>query len=242
MGTLRQTMVASLLVGLVVGTASAQQGRRGFGFFGGGFGGAGGNLLTLAANEAVQKELGVSADLASKLTSLRDDYRAAQQKEYQTAGIRFQDFQNLSADERQSLMRKMAEVNAKLNEEFTPQLQKLLSADQMARLKQIQLQAQGALALTTNDEVVRELQLTEEQRRKLTEVQNEYLRRQRDLFTDGGDPQQRFARIRDLNRERDDKLLAVLTDAQKQKFNAMKGEPFDVSQLGFGGRGRRGNN
>lgn len=198
-------------------------------------------MLTLATNEAVQKELGIGADLAAKLASLRDDYRAAIQKEYQTAGIDFQSFQNLSADERQKVTAKMTEINTKLNEEFTPQLAKLLSADQMGRLKQIQIQAQGATALTTNPEVAQALNLSEEQRRKLNDLQAEFARRQRDLFT-SGDPQERFAKLRELNRERDAKLLEVLTDEQKQKFTALKGDPFDVSQLGFGGRGRRGNN
>lgn len=240
MGTLRQVVGVGLIVGLVATSASAQQGRRGFGFFGGGFG-PGGNLLTLATNEAVQKELGIGADLAAKLTSLRDDYRAAIQKEYQTAGIDFQNFQNLSADERQKVMAKMTEINTKLNEEFTPQLAKLLSADQMVRLKQIQIQAQGATALTANPEVAKELNLSEEQQRKLSDLQAEYARRQRDLFA-SGDPQERLAKMRELSSERDAKMLAVLTDEQKQKFTALKGEPFDVSQLGFGGRGRRGNN
>jgi hypothetical protein len=240
MGTLRQVVGVGLIVGLVATSASAQQGRRGFGFFGGGFG-PGGNLLTLATNEAVQKELGIGADLAAKLTSLRDDYRAAIQKEYQTAGIDFQNFQNLSADERQKVMAKMTEINTKLNEEFTPQLAKLLSADQMVRLKQIQIQAQGATALTANPEVAKELNLSEEQQRKLSDLQAEFLRRQRDLFA-SGDPQERLAKMRELSSERDAKMLAVLTDEQKQKFTALKGEPFDVSQLGFGGRGRRGNN
>jgi Spy/CpxP family protein refolding chaperone len=240
MGTLRQVVGVGLIVGLVATSASAQQGRRGFGFFGGGFG-PGGNLLTLATNEAVQKELGIGADLAAKLTSLRDDYRAAIQKEYQTAGIDFQNFQNLSADERQKVMAKMTEINTKLHEEFTPQLAKLLSADQMVRLKQIQIQAQGATALTANPEVAKELNLSEEQQRKLSDLQAEYARRQRDLFA-SGDPQERLAKMRELSSERDAKMLAVLTDEQKQKFTALKGEPFDVSQLGFGGRGRRGNN
>jgi len=241
MRTFRQAMGVGLLVMLVAADASAQQGRRGFGFFGGGFG-AGNNLLTLATNEAVQKELGIGADLASKLTSLRDDYRAAIQKEYQTAGIDLRNFQDLSADERQKLMAKMAEINTKLNEEFTPQLAKLLSADQMGRLKQIQVQTQGATALTANPEVARELNLSEAQRQKLSELQAEFARRQRDLFTGGGDPQERFAKMRELNSERDAKMLEVLTEEQKQKFTALKGDPFDVSQLGFGGRGRRGNN
>jgi hypothetical protein len=138
-------------------------------------------------------------------------------------------------------MTKMTEINTKLNEEFTPQLAKLLSADQISRLKQIQIQAQGGTALTANPEVAKALNLSEEQRRKLSDLQAEFARRQRELFA-SGDPQERFAKMRELNRERDAKMLEVLTEEQRQQFTALKGDPFDVSQLGFGGRGRRGNN
>ena len=56
--------VLVVTMALAVGTVSAQQkGRRGGGGF---FGGGGNNLVTLAAVEAVQKDLGVSSDVAGK--------------------------------------------------------------------------------------------------------------------------------------------------------------------------------
>src|SRR5206468_11764009 len=135
---------AVVALGLVVVSASAQQkGQRGF--FGGG--GQFNSLVTLASQEPVQKELGVSGDAASKLTSLRDDYVAAQRKEYESAGINPQDFQNLSAEQRQ----KMNSIATKLGEEFNPKVKELLSADQFKRLKQIQIQAQGSAALNIPD-------------------------------------------------------------------------------------------
>ena len=95
------TLATVVATCLVVSTASAQQrGRGGFGF--GPY-----NAVTIAANDAVQKELGLSGDISGKLAVLRDDYRAAAQKEYQNAGI---DFQNLSAEDRQ----KIAEIGGKL--------------------------------------------------------------------------------------------------------------------------------
>ena len=120
---------AVLAVAMAVGTAPAQQkgkGRDGFGGFGGG--GFGGNsLVSLAGNEAVQKDLGISGDLAGKLTSLRDDLDAARQKEYQVAGINPRDFQNLSAEQRQT----MNQIGNKLNEEFDPKLKAMVSTDQI---------------------------------------------------------------------------------------------------------------
>jgi len=224
--------VAVVAVATVVGIASAQQGKgRGGGFFGGA---AGGNLTVLAASEAVQKDLGLSGDVVGKLTSLRDDFFAASQKENQNAGIRPQDFQNLSADERRAATEKMAAIGAKLNEEFTPKLKELLSADQFKRLKQIQIQAMGAGPALASKEVASELGLSDEQTKKIGEVNAEALGKQREL---SGDFQERFAKIRELNTERDNKAVELLTADQKTKFTALKGSAFDTTQLGFGGRG-----
>jgi hypothetical protein len=231
-------LVVVTVCALAVSTAAAQQGRRGGGF--GGFGGGGSNLVTIAANEAVQKELGLSGDLSGKLTTLRDDYRAAVQKEYQTAGIDFQGFQDLSADERQKLTAKMTVVNNKLNDEFNPKVKSLVSSDQHKRLTQIQLQAnlrnQGPSALTAA-EVASELKLTDDQKKKLDDLNTEFARKQRELFTGGGGGnQEAFTKLRE---ERTAKTMEVLTAEQKEKLNTLKGADFDVSQIGFGG-GRRG--
>ena len=226
------------LVALLAAVADAQQGRGRSGFS---FGGQSRGLVSLASNEAVQKDLGLSGDVVSKLNTLNDDYRAARTKEYSTAGIDFQNFGDLSNDERQKLTAKMNDVNTKLNEEFTPKLKELLSADQMKRLRQIQVQEQGASSLTSAD-VAKELALTDDQKKKLEEVQAEYGRKQRELFAGGGggDQQERFAKFRELSSTRDKQALEVLTAEQKTKYEALKGSAFDVSQLGFGGRGRRG--
>jgi Spy/CpxP family protein refolding chaperone len=223
--------VVAVTLALLVSTVSAQQkGRRG------GFGGFGPtNLVTLAANESVQKDLGLSGDVAGKLTSLRDDYRAAVQKEYQSAGINFQDFQNITNEQRQ----KMADIGRKLNNEFDPKVKELVSADQYKRLKQIQLQAnlrnQGPSALTDAD-VAAELKLTDEQKKKLDDLNAEYGRRLRG-GAGGGGGAEAFAQLRE---ERTTKTMEVLTADQKAKLETLKGGAFDVSQLGFGGR--RGKN
>src|SRR5688572_16976173 len=116
-------VLALVAIGLIAGTLSAQQRGRG-----GGFGPT--NAVTVAANEAVQKELGLSADIVAKVTTLRDDYRAALQKAYETNGINPQDFQNITAEQRQ----KMLDLAAKINEEFNPKVKGLVAADPFKRL------------------------------------------------------------------------------------------------------------
>ena len=55
------------------------------------------------------------------------------------------------------------------------------------------------------------------------------------------DFRERFENMRKMGEDRDAKVLAVLTDKQRQQYEQLKGEPFDVSQLRpRWGRGRGG--
>jgi hypothetical protein len=204
-----------------------------------GFGRSSNSLVGLAANEAVQKELGVAGDATKKLQSLSDDYRAASQKETTALGIDFAAIADLPRAEQAAKNREvnatLAEMTRKLTAEFQPKLREILSDEQLARLRQIQLQAMGIDAYSEPD-VVAALAFTDEQKRKLVDLKNEYSRKQQDL---DGDFQQRFGRIRELNVERDKLAIEVLTSAQKLQLEGLYGKPFDTTQLGFG---RRRNN
>jgi hypothetical protein len=225
-----------IVLAVLVSVVPAQQKGKGPGNFGR-FGGSAffNNLVTIAANEAVQKDAGIGGDVAEKLTSLRDDLNAARQKEDQIAGINRQDYQNMTAEQRQ----KMNQIAAKLNEEFEPKVKTIVSADQLKRLQQIRFQAawqnQGPPALLI-PEAASELNLTGEQRQKLNALTMEYTQKQRELFT-GGFDQAAAAKMRE---ERVSRTLDVLTAEQKEKLNVLKGSQFDVSQLAGGPGGRRG--
>lgn len=238
------------LVLVVAASASAQQpgqGRRGGGFgFGGGRGGAMQTLVGLAAQESVQKDLGLSADAATKAGTLNDEYRAASQKEIQAVGqIDFQGLRDLPEAERTAKMaeynKKFNEVTTKLTSEYTPKLKAIVGDDGIKRLKQIQLQSQGASALT-NADVVSELKINDEQKKKLDDLNTEYQTKTRELGRGNADQAEAAAKRRELRTEQDTKALAVLTAEQKEKFTALKGPAFDVSTLRFGGGQRRGNN
>jgi hypothetical protein len=224
-----------LLLVVALSAASAQQKGKGGGGFRGGFGGN--SMATIAGFEAVQKEIGVSGDVAGKLNSLRDDMNAARQKEFQQAGINPQDFQNQTQETRQ----KMTQIGNKLNEEFDPKVKALLSADQLKRLQQIRFQAawqtQGPPALLM-PEAASELKLSDEQRQKLNALTMEYAQKQRELFTGGFDP----AAAAKMREERTAKATELLTAEQKEKLKSLEGSPFDIAQLGgMGGRRGKGN-
>src|SRR4051812_2084013 len=156
-------LVISLVVTVVVTqTASAQR-----------FGSRTNSLVSLAANDAVQKDLGVSGEAVARLNTLGDEYRTASQKMFTAMGIDYSAISDLPALERAAEMKKVSEktveVNRKLTADFLPKLADVLSPAHIHRLKQIQLQASG-IEVWTEPEFAKELELTDEQQAKLTEL------------------------------------------------------------------------
>jgi len=135
------------------------------------FGSRTNTLVSLAANDAVQKDLGVSGDAVARLNTLGDEYRNASQKTFTALGIDYSAISDLPALERAAEMKKVnektVEVNRKLTADFLPKLAEVLSPAQIHRLKQIQLQASG-IDVWTEPEFAKELQLSDEQQAKLT--------------------------------------------------------------------------
>jgi hypothetical protein len=221
--------VALAIIMLAVHSASAQFG----------FSGRTNSLLSLARNDAVQKDLGVSGDVAGKLNELYDQYRSASDREFKAAGFDNDALRDLPALERAAEMRKVnersAEVTRKLLDRFVPKLEELLTSEQIQRLKEIHLQAAG-IEVWLEPSFAQQLDLSEVQKALLAELRNEYSRRQQQL---DGDFTQRLNRIREMNNERDAKAIEILIETQKAKLAELKGKPFDVSQLSFR---RRGNN
>jgi hypothetical protein len=219
---------------VAVGMLSAPAAQAQFGFSG-----RTNSLVSLARYDAVQKDLGVDSEIAGKLNDLYDGYRSASDREFKAQGFDNDALRDLPALERAAEMRKVneksAEINRGLTAKFLPKLEELLTSDQIARLKQIQLQAAG-IEVWLEPLMSKELDLSDAQQTQLSELRNEYNRRQQQL---DGDFQQRFARIRELNAERDAQAIDILNDAQKATLAELKGKPFDVSQLSFR---RRGNN
>lgn len=228
--------VLAIAIVLVMSLASPsfaqQRGRFGFSSR------SSGSLVSLAAEESVQKDIGLSSDVCSKLRDLQDNLRATSQKEYTAAGISFQNSQNLSDEDRQKMQATMAEVSARLTKEFEPRIQKLLSDDEHKRLKQIQLQVQGSDGWTS-DERAAQLKLSAEQRAKLTNLKDEYATKQSDLYRSENDQQERSAKLRELASQRDVKAGEILTSDQRAVLAELTGPPFDVSVFRSGSR--RGN-
>jgi hypothetical protein len=260
--------VGALVVGAMLGGNAVAQppgGGRGFGFggagLGGGRGGAGG-ALALLAQESVQKELGLSPETIEKGRKLVDEVREAGQAEM--ASLFGQGgFQNMTEEQRRELPAKMTAMAAAMQAKYAPKAKELLTPDQYTRLQQIGWQVAGINALQ-DAELAKQIGLSPEQSEKITASNRDFQAKQQSLMRElfagrgpggapgggqgggrpGGDG---FAKVQELNKEREAAAMAILTADQKASFEKLKGKPFDVTSLqmgrgpgGPGGPGGRG--
>jgi len=178
-----------------------------------------GGMMSHAAllrQEAVQTELGLSADQKTKL--------AAELPERGPGGGGG-NFRDMSDEERQKWM---AERRARQAEDDA-KIAATLDAGQLARLKQIRVQAIGAAALM-DEAIAKDVGVSADQVRTLQEALQE-MREQ-----GGGDPGA-------MRQKMYDKAVSILDADQKAKLEALRGPAFDVSKLqmrGPGGGGRPG--
>jgi hypothetical protein len=237
-----------IAVGLILGLggfAVAQGPGGGFGRGGGrgmmmmGRGGAGGEglALMLLANEKVREELALDEDQVSQLDKLREEAMAPPGDF---------NFREASEEERQKFTEQMAERT----KSAIKKMEEILIPPQLDRLREIQIQQQGANALMAGF-VADKLELTSDQKESLKKIAEEGQAKMREqmqgLFAGGGFDDTSREKMREtmekFRKEQDDALLAVLTTDQKTAFEKMKGEPFDLPRGGmgfFGGGGRRG--
>ncbi len=220
---------AALLAGLVVTTSLSAQGRFG------GFGGRGQSLLTLAANEAVQKEIGVTDDQKAKLKVLWDEHQMDSVKATADAGLEGINFREITDEQR----KKLDEVSKNITTKYTPKLKETLKPEQLERVQQIAYQAAGPAAYN-DPEVVKALDITKEQQEKLATVNKDFGEKMRALFAGGGAGGGNREAFTKLREEQTAEIAKVITAEQTEKFTKLKGKAFDVSTLGGRGPGGAG--
>lgn len=192
----------------VIASAQRPEGGR----FGGGMA-RGLGAAMLLRQEAVQEDLGLSAEQKEKLA----DLAAGQQRGGDRPNLR-----EMSQEERREWMAEMRERM----ETAEKKMDEILTEEQRDRLKQIRLQVMGPNAFG-DPEFAEKIGLTSEQREKLGELRE----RMRQARQDGGDGETLRARVANAVKD-------MLTDEQKEKLEALRGKPFDASSLRLGGRRR----
>jgi len=219
MKRLAQITLAAALVAMAVSPALAQERQRQRP--GGRFGGFGGGMVYLLTQKSVQEELKLSEEQVKKVEELRTKQRES-----------FQGLRDLSQEERQKKMREQGEATQKA-------VAGILKPEQLKRGRQISLQLQGAGALR-NEEVAKALNITDDQKEKIREIQRKSFEEMRGL----GRGEEARTKIQELRKATNEKVMAVLTAEQKTKLKEMQGKPFTgkIEPPQFGGRNRRNQN
>jgi len=207
---MRVTTILTFAAALTMAVTAEAQGPRGRGL---GMMGGGGYMLL--GNKSVQQELKLSDEQAEKATKLINDVQAKTREK----------MEGLSQEERREKGREIFEA---ANEEAKSGAKDILKPEQTARLDQISLQARGLQAFT-DSKIQEKLKLTDDQKSKLKDIEEDVRSQSRELFqgfqNDREGTMQKFAALR---KESLGKAVALLTDEQKATWKEMTGEPFEV--------------
>jgi hypothetical protein len=161
--------------------------------------------LLLLRQKSVQKELGLTPETVQKIMAFTNAASEAAGK----------------AIEQGEAARKQAfETLRRQNEQF---LATTLTPEQSKRLDQITMQF-TALTQLTKPETARALNLSDEQVKKLKDLQTENRKALVDLLETKEGRTEKFAKLREETRM---KVLALLRDEQKAKVREMVGPPFE---------------
>jgi hypothetical protein len=136
-----------------------------------------------------------------------------------------QNLDGLTGDEREK------EVHAyrpKAQEKLATFLKQTLTDEQFKRLRQLELQQEGPLALVHSPEPGKALKVSDDQRKQFVGVVQELQKKLGPLIKEAqtnGNPEEIRPKVMKIRKEYEDKLEALLTDAQKKQWKAMLGQP-----------------
>ncbi len=200
------------------GRGEFNRGDFGRGEFGrGGFGGAasGSGLLAELRRDTVQSELDLTDEQRESVDELGRDIFSPS-PEMQDLFSRMRD---ASDDEREEIREQLQELGEQRARETEQQLREILSDEQFTRLQQISWHRMGGSALT-QPSVMDALELRDEQRLELEQLQAEYSAARAELGFRAS-TEEREA----LREEWEEKFLAVLDDSQKATWTETLGPP-----------------
>jgi transketolase len=187
----------------------------------GGMGRGGISASMLLGQKSVQEELKLTEDQISKIEKSSKDIRA-----------KFADDVK-DKDKRTEAFKKMAEETAKL-------LPDLVKPEQLKRLKQIEIQLGGLMALTHED-VQKTLKMTDKQVSDVKGLSEDLAKDQQAMFKDAGKDKDKAKEAREkvatLRKEATTKFLTGLTADQKKAYAELTGAEFK-GKIEFG-MGRR---
>jgi type II secretory pathway component GspD/PulD (secretin) len=181
----------------------------------GGFGGFGG-MMDLMYDEDVTRSLDITDDQLEEVGEIREEAQA--KIEELDFGSQFRDAE--SDEDRAAIMDEMRLAGEANNAEAEEKLKSLLDEGQYSRLRQIYLQRSGVQSLGRGD-VITSLGISVDQQTEIRAILQERGAARMELgFRASPEDQAAF------DQEWDSRLLAVLTEEQRDQWTAELGEPF----------------
>ncbi len=190
-------------------------GRGGFG--GGGFGGmGGGGIMRVLMDQEQSAELKLTDDQKAKLEGLRETLTPDEETVAKFRDL-FGKMNSESEDEKAAAREEFRVLSRDTAKKGEAEVQKVLDPTQFKRLKELGLRSSGTRAIVDEDQATA-LNLSQEQKDKINAIMQE---------SSGGGRGFRMSREEreKLQAETDTKILAVLSDDQKNKWNEMLGPP-----------------
>jgi hypothetical protein len=170
--------------------------------------------VTLAQLEEVQKELKLTDEQKTKAADLQQRLNDERQTIWQDA-----------AGDWDQVRVEMNKLNAEIAKEFNG----ALDEGQQKRLREIFVQVNGPAALQ-DPSIIEALKFSDEQRTKLEQAITDNRQKWFDAFQDfqNMSEEERAAKTDELIKDRDEALVAVMTDEQKKSLEAMKGAAIEI--------------
>ena len=171
--------------------------------------------LSLLPNEAVQKELKLEEEQTSRLRKIGEDLQKRTRE-------LFEKVRDADEEDRRELIEKAQAEASKLREDARKRMEEILRPEQRGRLgqiaRQMRMQWGGTVRMLTRGRIAEELEVTDEQRVKIENIQREHQVKM----------QKEMERMQKESRE---EILGVLTPEQKEKYKEMVGDDFDFSKF-----------
>ena len=203
---------------------------------GGGPGGSGrnrgGDVLGLLRSPEIREELELMPDQVEALQTLEKRMRD-QPRDKSDFNPRDYDFRNASEEEKAELFKKIQSRRAEQLTQQKQQLEEVLMPEQMERLEQLAIQVQGLMALG-DPQVQKEIGLSSSQVDQLKKIRSDQDGKMREGLRDmwqSGKREDMREKMMEMRKGIESSMLEVLDTNQKEKFESMKGKPFDFESI-----------
>ncbi len=154
-------------------------------------------------------------------TEQKDKLEQHLQERYPDAMQFFQKIERLKREDREQ---ELGAYRQKAQERLAAVLKATLNAGQRKRLRQLELQHEGPFSAET----WKELKVTDEQLKQFTPVVQSQQEMIEALIKSGSNPEEIWPKIEKVRKQHGDRIVALLSDAQKKQWKEMIGKPLDL--------------